>query len=751
MNLKEQLKNIFESRGFEMRDYSARNILEYVTPKKPHVSAMGTSGGKTLMAAARYELYYSNGILKKNDITLILPSDKTILRGNFVKQFQFFFKDIPASFTWIAVKNRKELQEAVNDKIQVIIVLPQLLNDTNIQILKGCKIKWMVLDEAHKWYFAKTIQRIIDTLKPKYQSLLTGTPFKFNEKKDKFIIDYTSVKEMYSKGLLSDVDLQVLHSSLELTKLDYNSLLGSLKEDTRIDSKKYRELFRDVLSQLIKKLKLPNKSMSTLNNVSKNAISVFGTLEKSIIFAHGIPEAKCLDKYFKELGVGVLTSHSKNLDEIPEETFTEFENNPNIKVLIAVNRGKEGFDFPDLYNVIDMTFTQNFEVVMQIVGRLMRKSKNNNKKVFYKIAPKNTAGYFVDWMDCMFMLFDDYWYQNFNGKNAYNIRIPNALLARNKNLNQQSATSKTKKGNFKPKNLEELLPNSLSFMNKNAWFKLNDSLSTVATTTLRRVCETHGMFLEKKYLTKEEVIPIALKYNKRQDFFKANNRAWNSAYFGGFLDEVCSHMQKPANTAWEYDVIKKQALMFNCTSDFINASNDNKNMYQFARFKGWIELFNHFTSKTKPITKEDIIKSTKKYNDLIEWTRNHKNFRNKARKLGILDEITSHMKKNNIVPPTIDEIKVIAKKYTKRVDFKNNDSYAYTWSRKYGIHNEVCKHMKRPAPNGKKVIQMDLNGNIIKKWNTMSDAQAEYGSTIQKVLYNKKENAFGYKWKYETI
>jgi hypothetical protein len=302
---------------------------------------------------------------------------------------------------------------------------------------------------------------------------------------------------MYGKGLLSNVDMQVLHSSLELTKLDYQSLLGSLKEDTRIDSRKYRELFRDVLSQLIKKLKLPNKSMSTLNNASKNAISVFGKLEKSIIFAHGIPEAKCLDKYLKELGVGVLTSHSKNLDEIPEETFTEFENNPKIKVLIAVNRGKEGFDFPDLYNVIDMTFTQNFEVVMQIVGRLMRKSKNNNNKVFYKIAPKNTAGYFVDWMDCMFMLFDDYWYQNFNGKNAYDIRIPNALLARNKNLNQQTTTSKTKKGNFKPKNLEELLPNSLSFMNKNAWFKLDDPLSTVATTSLRSIVEKFHNFKSK--------------------------------------------------------------------------------------------------------------------------------------------------------------------------------------------------------------------------------------------------------------
>jgi superfamily II DNA or RNA helicase len=680
--MKEKLKDIFESRGFEMRDYSARNILEYVTPKKPHVSAMGTSGGKTLMEAARRELYYSTGILKKNDITLILPSDKTILRGNFVKQFQFFFKDIPASFTWIAVKNRKELKEAVDNKIQVIIVLPQLLNDKNIELLKGCKIKWMVLDEAHKWYFAKTIQRIIDTLKPKYQSLLTGTPFKFNEKKDKFIIDYTSVSEMYGKGLLSNVDMQVLHSSLELTKLDYQSLLGSLKEDTRIDSRKYRELFRDVLSQLIKKLKLPNKSMSTLNNASKNAISVFGKLEKSIIFAHGIPEAKCLDKYLKELGVGVLTSHSKNLDEIPEETFTEFENNPKIKVLIAVNRGKEGFDFPDLYNVIDMTFTQNFEVVMQIVGRLMRKSKNNNNKVFYKIAPKNTAGYFVDWMDCMFMLFDDYWYQNFNGKNAYDIRIPNALLARNKNLNQQTTTSKTKKGNFKPKNLEELLPNSLSFMNKNAWFKLDDPLSTVATTSLKSIISKFFGWGNGKHWDINDLIEAAKIYNRRVDFARNNKAAYYAALRMGVLDNITTHMDSVVR--WNYQAAKKKSLEYKSVKDY---TSDSKNSgYHFAKSNGYYDEFtSHMEKRWSPKwTLDSVSAEALKYKTKKEFQKGSIGAYAWALRNNKIDKITSHMVSSKI-NWTKKLIFDIIKKYKTLNEFRKNDRLAYYKAREFGI------------------------------------------------------------------
>jgi superfamily II DNA/RNA helicase len=526
---------------------------------------------------------------------------------------------------------------------------------------------------------------------------------------------------MYGKGLLSDVDLQVLHSSLELTKLDYNSLLGSLKEDTRIDSKKYRKLFRDVLSQLIKKLKLPNKSMSTLNNVSKNAISVFGTLEKSIIFAHGIPEAKCLDKYFKELGVGVLTSHSKNLDEIPEETFTEFENNPNIKVLIAVNRGKEGFDFPDLYNVIDMTFTQNFEVVMQIVGRLMRKSKNNNKKVFYKIAPKNTAGYFVDWMDCMFMLFDDYWYQNFNGKNAYNIRIPNALLARNKNLNQQSTTSKTKKGNFKPKNLEELLPNSLSFMNKNAWFKLDDQLSTVATTSLKDIVYK---FNNINHWTPDKIREEALKYNTKAEFISSNPSAYNAARNLNILDEVCSHMEAKLKY-WTEEEVREEALKYNSRVEF---RKNSVNAYSYAkRFGIMNEICTHMELKRKPYSINIIREEALKYNSRAQFRKNNGSAYGHILQLGISDDIFSHMDLPKNKKWTIDELKEDALKYNTKTDFRKNNGGGYVTAHRLGILDEICSHMQVKR---RKWTPSELKEDAL-KYNTRAEWKRKGGAGFQ--------------------
>ena len=543
------LNQILSERGLQPRPHQVRNILDYTTPDKPHVAAIATAGGKTIMTAAKFELYYSCGLIKKDERVLILPADKTILRGNFVKQFDTFK---PTKFTYCAVEDRMDLQVAIENGTQVIIGLPQLIKD-HTKLLKN--VKWLVVDEAHKWYFADTIRNIIRDVKPKHQFLLTGTPFKFNLHKGNYIIDYTSVKTLYSQGSIGDVNMQVLHTSLALSRMDWVSMTDNLRADKRISKKDLDKSFSEVIEELVKKLKLPLKKLSTTHNISNNAMSVFGKLQKTIIFTHGISEANVISKYLETCGVNCITSHSKVDGEIAEESFNSFRDNKDIKVLVSVNRGKEGFDFPELYNIIDMTYSQNFEVVMQMVGRLLRPSKDETFKVFYKVAPRNTSGYFTDWMDCMIQLFDDYWYSKFNGRNTLDIRVPNALLNRPKqpkepvyiqdgkkkieiasgsslgkgtkiqvvgtdnkkeplkdgtykvpqpptNDNPKPApieievkkgvitktTAPTTRGRMTPKNLQRMgFDNSLSFMEKNDWFRLEDPLSTVATTTLRKV------------------------------------------------------------------------------------------------------------------------------------------------------------------------------------------------------------------------------------------------------------------------
>jgi len=489
--MKEQelvLKEIFSERGMDsVRPHIVKNIVgERIQPLKPHVSAIGTSGGKTWMTAARFELLYRMGYLGKDDKVLILAADKDILRTNFIESFESFFENKKACFEWRAVKTKKEMEQAIQDGVQVFITIPQSLNRSKLELLSKQNFVWMVQDEAHKWYSARKVQKkILKYIKLKYQSLLTGTPFIFNDKANEYVIDYTTVREMYEAGFLSDVETQVLYTDVELTQLDYESLLGDLNSGKVFTDDETFTVLNEVVSELIKKVKVPFKGLQTTHNVTSNMASVFNKLQKTILFARGIDEAECIHGILQKNGVSSLITHSKR-KESSTEVFGKFKENDDIKILVAVGQGREGFDFPNLYNVVDMTFTQSFSLAMQMFGRVLRKSDKINKKFYYKVAPKNMGGYFNDWMNGLFMMMDYEWYSVYNGKNALQLPLPKKLVNK---MKKAAKTNGSVSKNIRPKNISYI--NSLSFMSKNKWFKLNGKVSTISATTLKEVVQQH--------------------------------------------------------------------------------------------------------------------------------------------------------------------------------------------------------------------------------------------------------------------
>ena len=308
MKTLEQLaEEVYTSRGYkDVREHSIRNIIgQYIEPVKPHVVAIGTSGGKTWTTAAKLEFLYKHEYLTKGvDKVLILAADRTILQGNFFGQFNDFFKSTKenpcgdASFTYRPISNKKDLETAIADNIDVIITIPQSINSkSKLDLLSTMNFKWFIQDEAHKWYFRKTIKKIINKTKPKYQMLLTGTPFKFNLRKKDYLIDYTPVSEMYQKGYLSDFTAQVLHSDIEVSKIDYNGLLGNLKKKKKFTDDETLKVFSGVVNQMIKKLETPFKGLASTHNITRDMMSLFGKLQKSIIFTNGTKEADCLYQY----------------------------------------------------------------------------------------------------------------------------------------------------------------------------------------------------------------------------------------------------------------------------------------------------------------------------------------------------------------------------------------------------------------------------------------------------------------------
>ena len=537
MKLKEQIKaakSIFTERGLEPREHSIKNIVgKYLAPCLAHVIAIGTSGGKTFTIAAKLEFLYRFGFINPDQKVLILAADKSILRSNFYESFNSFFENKPASFSYRAVRGKRELRQALEDGVQVIITIPQTISDANtLNLLSQFEWARLIQDEAHKWYFAVTTQRVIHALNPGGQVLLTGTPFKFNmanykSANPRFIIEYTSVREMYQLGYLSDFSAHVLHSNVDLKSLDYVSILGNLRKNTRIGKTELEKSFNDVIDGIIKKLKIPAKGLTTIHNATKNITAVFGKLQKSIIFAHGIPEANCLLEYLRLNGVNAVITHSQmNADS--NDVFDDFKNKEEIKVLIAVNQGKEGFDFPELYNVIDMTFSYNFEVVMQMIGRILRKSDLVKNKYFFKVAPQHNASYTVNWINALFMLFDKEWYSRFDGKNGFDIPIFRESKGKS-TKGGNSGSREPRPTSTRYTNLDQFL--SLEFMEKNSYFKLNDSLSTVAHTTLRQVVAK---------LKAKQTLEEFLQKQLQNDTSAADNKSNNPVFIAPskYLEEI---------------------------------------------------------------------------------------------------------------------------------------------------------------------------------------------------------------------
>ena len=508
------LKEIFSERGYvSVRPYIVKNIIgERIQPLKPHVSAIGTSGGKTWMTAARIELLYRMGYLGKADKVLILAADKEILRTNFIESFGEFFQNKEAGFKWRGVTTTKHIEQAIQDNVQVFITIPQSLNRSKLELLSKQNFVWMVQDEAHKWYLVKHVQKtILKYIKPKYQSLLTGTPFVFNDNANDYIIDYTTVREMYEAGFLSDVETQVLYTDVELTQLDYENLLGNLNSEKEFTDDETFTILNEVVSELIKKVKVPFKGLQTTHNVTSNMASIFNKLEKTILFVRGIKEAECIYRILQKNNISSLITHSDR-SESSTQVFSKFKNDDTIKILVAVGQGREGFDFPNLYNVVDMTFTQSFSLAMQMFGRVLRKSDDISKKFYYKVAPKNMGGYFNDWMNGLFMMMDYEWYSVYNGKNGLQLPLPKKLV---KKMNKAAASNGNVTKNIRPKNISYI--NSLSFMAKNKWFKLNGKVSTISATTLKEVVQKH-----KKADKKKRIEGMVSQFDNLSDLIKSS-------------------------------------------------------------------------------------------------------------------------------------------------------------------------------------------------------------------------------------
>lgn len=214
---------------------------------------------------------------------------------------------------------------------------------------------------------------------------------------------------------------------------DYNGteIVQSTREKFTADFKTL--IAPKVLKELYKKLKSiyrTNPKMYFLshktNSMSEIWLKSFKRLKKTMIVVPGSIEAanEVSDYFNKQIGKEfVAMSHSDNDQD--SLIIEEFKTNKKL-ILIVVHRANIGYNFPDLVNLIDMSFSMNIDRIYQMLCRVNRISSRNEKKLFLKVVPNNVYAYYMEHIiTCVLCLMDIRWLSIYNGKNFNNkIKIP---------------------------------------------------------------------------------------------------------------------------------------------------------------------------------------------------------------------------------------------------------------------------------------------------------------------------------------
>lgn len=235
--------------------------------------------------------------------------------------------------------------------------------------------------------------------------------------------------------------------------------------------------------------------------------------------------------------------------------------------------------------------------------------------------------------------------------------------------------------------------------------------------------------------TKILVLNEALKYKFRSEFIRKSGSAYNRARKDGYLDEICSHMEKIGNRKMRmiysyefsdnsvyvgltYNIERRNSLHFidGPVFNYINKTNlipirkiisngyipsieasilEQKTIDEY-KTNGWV-LLNKIKGgglggKEIKWTKEKIKIEALKFETRGDFRKNSPKAYDAASRNKILNDVCSHMK-YVLNYWTKEKIEIVAKKYNSRWDFQRHSPNEYSVAHKHKWLNELCSHM----------------------------------------------------------
>jgi hypothetical protein len=437
-----------------------------------------------------------------------------------------------------------------------------------------------VVDEAHHYFYSKTVQNFIKKLKPDFILVMTGTPGIFNKTND-----FPAVTVPTERLL----DYQVISSPrIRLTGME----LGIARNENGgrgIESNRGVCLIVDQIQSLHGKTIIAcrnNKQMKKISN---------------------------------ELNSRNLEHHSSSSKvDISSKEIDRFRNSKK-QFLLVIRRATLGFSMNDLINIVDISYSLNVDLIFQLYNRVTR--LGYERKRYIKICDNSMIDVYYGSLNFACAMVIDEYYRTYTPDNFRHIRTPhikenvekiNNAFGRGKNgftgINSFDIDIELLKYNYSHKGYETSIQNIVDtysvgrisfdeamsearkhkglpvFISKSPryyrWFTLNGKLLDLY--------ELYGM---TKDLTldgaKLKVSKLVNDGKSRTTIIKSKEGKWLYKHFPDVFDELVSE--------FEYTKKQIQEMCKNCTSSddfqlrylgvFISLIRKKKQQWVYDSFK----------------------------------------------------------------------------------------------------------------------------------------------------------------------
>ena len=441
----------------ELREEKCRvldRINQYLNTNKKGYIKVPTGWGKTFLAKHLMKQYYEDG----KAILFLVSSNNQLLNQTFYSDSGSKKEPLfPNSFALVSGHNKISAEylsvkiDARNSGIVIFASLQTILSENQAAIKKilQTSMDLVVIDEIHNFIHNRG-NLFIEEIDTNVSILgMTATPFQGVVGNVKFVDEISGdMNEIFSKtlpecildGQLSELDYSIVLSHQSVLKLyDFSNGIKALEKSELILDCSTEEHVQRVIQRthLAKRVYsdtgMDNGSKTLIfcapvRNIGygikggEKAVRAFHAKLSAAIFNDEIKNKIDQDFAFSNYDLhGQLKSAACLSSDIPKneqekivKAFKTLGEKPF--VLCSVGTLIEGFDFPELHNLILLRPTLSMRLYEQQIGRVTREGNKD-------IVPQKERGNIIEIADDIDSMYDEFGDKVFNEKNIDKIQM----------------------------------------------------------------------------------------------------------------------------------------------------------------------------------------------------------------------------------------------------------------------------------------------------------------------------------------